>query len=209
MKTQLCFLFVGLFLLGIVCTSCKTDEPSHLIEENSLSDEINNLISSDIFNSLDSLGMPIHAGVNPVNIEGEFLISEAVLTSSNLKDDSVGYVFEGIKILFSGQNNREFKLMTKITQDSSESDWQESFISGSGNNFSVFSEIKTYGNAKKDSAFSAQIYSGTWSSDGLTDLHMAAVMLDNYNNPDGSYIDAGNARLIFDKDGFSEKIDNE
>jgi hypothetical protein len=209
MKTRIYYLFVGIIFLGIVCPSCKTDEPSQLIEENGLSHEINNLISSDIFNILDSLGMPIHAGGNPVNVEGEFLISEAVLTSSNLKDDSVGYEFEGIRILFSSQNSRELKLMTKIIHDSSESDWQQSFISGSGIDFSVFSEIKTYSTAKKDSAVSAQIYSGTWSSDGLTDLHMAVVMLDNYNNPDGSYIDVGNARLIFDKDGFSEKMDNE
>ncbi|SHI88247.1 hypothetical protein SAMN05444280_10799 [Tangfeifania diversioriginum] len=209
MKTQFYFLFVGIFFLGIVCTSCKTDEPSYLIEENGLSYEINNLISSDIFNILDSLGMPIHTGGNPANIEGTFLVSQPVLLSSNLKDDSVGYEFEGIRILFSGKNNEELKLMAKFSQDSSQADWQESFISGNGNDFSVFSKIKTLNSTGKDSAFSAQIYSGTWSSDGLTDLHMAVVMLDNYNNPDGSYIDVGSARLIFDKDGFSKKIDNE
>jgi len=207
MKTQFYFLFVGIFFLEIVCTSCKTDEPSYLIEEKGLSYEINNLISSDIFNILDSLGMPIHTGENPANIEGTFLVSQPVLLSSNLNDDSVGYEFEGIRILFSSQNTEELKLTAKFSQDSSQADWQKSFISGSGNDFTVFSKIKTYGAAKIDSAVSVQIYSGTWSSGGLTDLQMALVMLDNYNNPDGNYIDVGNARLISDKDGFSEKMD--
>jgi hypothetical protein len=207
MKTQLYFLFVGLILLGIFATSCKTDETSQLIEENRLSKAISNFISDDIFNVLDSLGMPVHTGGNPVKVEGTFLVSKAVLLASNFSDDSVGYEFEGIKISFSDQNSKELTLTAEFTQDSSEAECYESYISGEGNDFSVFSKSKTFDSTGKDSAFSAQVYSGTWSSEGINDLYMAVVMLDNHGNPQKSYLDVGNARLVFDKDGLSEKID--
>jgi hypothetical protein len=201
------FMVLCTLVLGIFATSCKTDETSQLMEENGLSKAINNFISDDIFNILDSLGMPVHTGGEPVNVEGAFLVSKAVLLASNFPDDSVGYEFEEIKISFSGQNTKELTLTAEFTQDSSETECYESYISGEGNDFSVFSKSKTFDSTGKDSAFSAQVYSGTWSSEGINDLYMAVVMLDNHGNPQKSYLDVGNARLVFDKDGLSEKID--
>jgi hypothetical protein len=205
--TQLIFTIT--IALGLITSGCKKDETNDLIEANGLSRDINDFISEDIFDILDSLGMPINTGGNPANIEGTYLISPMVLIESNRTFDDIGKTYADKTFTFFDQNNDNLTLTTALTQGGGVGEGLGSFIVGNGNNFSVFVRIKKLNQEHNDSTLTTQIFSGTITSDGITDLYNALVMLDDYGDPNDRYIAIGDARVFYDEDGFSERIEEE
>lgn len=208
MKTYINLLFAILLVL-LLAASCKKDETNDLIEANGLSRDINDFISEEIFDILDSLGMPINTGGNPANIEGTYLVSPMVLTQSNRTFDDIGKTYADKTFTFLEQNNDNLTLTTALTQGGGVGEGLGSFIVGNGNNFSVFVRIKKDNLEHNDSTLTTQIFSGTLTSDGITNLYNALVMLDDYGDPNDRYIAIGDARVFYDEDGFSERIEEE
>ena len=123
--------------------SCKKDKS--LIEENGLTRDINNFVPQDIIDALDSLGMPINKGGNPGSIEGSYFVSPNVLRNTNIEGDVVGKIFLDETLTFSMQNNEDLTITTTATQGSDfEGVGYGSFIVGEGDNFTVFSKLKSY-----------------------------------------------------------------
>ncbi len=210
MKRNTNYILASLLLVGIFITNCKKDETG-LIEENGLSRDINDFISQDILDILDSLGMPINTGGNPANIEGTFLFSRSVLVSSNISSDYPGREFNDITLSFLNQNNEELTLTTEYIEDntSQEGTGYGSFIVGDGDFFSVFAKNKTYDSQYNDSVFSTFVFSGKIESEGIQDLYIALVVLEDYGDPNNHYIDVGSTRVFNDIDGFSERTEEE
>jgi hypothetical protein len=209
MKTRFYYILAALFVVGIIATNCKKDETNDLIEANGLSRDINDFISEEILNILDSLGMPINTGGNPANIEGTYLISPMVLTESNRPFDVIGKTYADKTFTFFDQNNDNLTLTTALTQGGGVGEGLGSFIVGNGNNFSVFVRIKKVNQEHNDSTLTTQIFSGTITSDGIGNIYNALVMLDDYGDPNNHYIAIGDARVFYDEDGFSERVDEE
>jgi hypothetical protein len=207
MKTNIYHILAALILVGIIATNCKKED---LIEENGLSRNINDLISDDILEILDSLGMPIHTGGNPANIEGTFLITPVILMSSNIETDIIGSKFNDLLVAFLGQNNDELTITTEYVEEaaSQEGEGFGSFIVGEGNDFSVFAKNMTYDTFDNDSALTTIIFSGTIGEEGIDDLHIAVVMLNDFGDPNNQYIDIGDSRVFYDEDGISERTED-
>lgn len=205
--TQLIFTIT--IALVLITSGCKEDETHDLIEENGLSQDINDFISEEIFDILDSLGMPINTGGNPANIEGTYLVSPMVLTKSNRSFDDIGKTYADKTFTFLDQNDGNLTLTTALTQGGGVGEGLGSFIVGNGNNFSVFVRIKKVNLEHNDSTLTTQIFSGTLTSDGITNLYNALVMLDDFGDPNDRYIAIGDARVFYDEDGFSERIEEE
>jgi hypothetical protein len=210
MNTKFYYILTALFLVGIFTTSCNKDETNDLIESNGLSRAINDFIPQDILDILDSLGMPINTGGNPANIEGAFLFSKSVLVSSNIESDNPGSQFNDIMLSFLNQNNEELTLTTEYIEDntSQEGAGYGSFIVGDGDFFSVFAKNKTYDSQYNDSVFSTFVFSGKIETEGIEDLHIALVVLDDYGDPNNHYIPVGSTRVFHDEDGFSERTED-
>lgn len=81
-----------------------------------------------------------------------------------------------------------------------------SFIAGSNNSFTVFTESIAVDNEYNDTAKTVIVYSGTLSESGINNFYIAVFMVDNFGNPNGHWIDNGAGRVIKDSDGFSEII---
>jgi len=83
-------------------------------------------------------------------------------------------------------------------------DGSGSFISGSGNNFSIFltitSEISGY------EADTLYVLSGTDDGDGFIDFQLAVFMKDNFGNPGGVFIEDNKGRIFVDGDNFVEQL---
>ncbi|SHI88279.1 hypothetical protein SAMN05444280_107100 [Tangfeifania diversioriginum] len=209
MKTNINHILATLFLVGIIATNCKKDEMNDLIEENGLSRDINDFIPQDILDILDSLDMPINTGGNPANIEGTFLMNPSILMSSNIETDIIGFEFNELLISFFEQNNDELTITTQYVEEdaSQEGEGYGSFLVGEGNDFSVFAKNMTYDTFDNDSALNTIIFTGTIGEEGIEDLHVAVVMLNDFGDPNNQYIEIGDSRVLYDEDAISERTE--
>ena len=144
--------------------------------------------------------IPIYPGVNPPNVEGTYLISPCILVTDNVGFEP-GYKFADEYIQFYGQtsDNRINSRSTQLLGDLSVGEGL--FISGEGNNFSIyFNEYET----KDDGSWfvKATIISGTMSNGTIQNYTYAFIVLDDYDTVD-RYMDAGEYRVICDGDYVS------
>jgi len=173
---------------------------------NGLTADINNLIPQAYIDELVRLGMPINGGVNPPNVNFIFNVTPFVLKSTNIPDDySIGYQFWDKRIQFSQQDNSKLTLKVEFVSSGGQEVTTSigSFIVGSGNNFTVFSKLTAVGSNGKD-VITVQIFSGTVETNSVKNLYNGLLMVDNGGNTDK--IENGQARIIYDSDGTSEKV---
>jgi hypothetical protein len=204
-KRNLLLIGIALLFSSILFISCKKEES--LIEENGLSRSINDIMPQATLDSLEAYGMPIFKGGTPPELEGQYLSSPNVLVSSNIDEDEVGNKFVNTTITLSEQNNKYLSLKIEKTHGDGNGEAYGGFVSGEGNDFSIFTEIKMY--REQDSCLLAQVFSGTIASEAIVDFYESLIMLNNYGNPNGYYIEDGSIRVIYDEDGLSEREGDE
>ena len=165
---------------------------------------IDHVIPPDIRDQMDPY-ITIYDGNNPPNIEGEFIISPSELTYNSVGDYPVGHVFADTYIKFLNQDMHANTLDYREKQSSSSQTGEGAFISGDGNNFSVFFNTDGIGHySEYDINYkTALIISGTKTSDGISNLQYAFVMVDKSDDPKPYIIPVGAFRVIKDGDGFS------
>lgn len=194
-KTLFSFLFV---LVGVLMLTTSCD----LIFGGSgkLTDDVHNIIPSDILEEFKNIGIEIHGGKTPPNIEGTYKISPCVLVKSNFSDNfSPGHKFADKFLTFSKQDNAKLTIVCDYVQSNERGDGIGSFITGKGNKFSVYSEIR--GTLNSEPFKSVFIYSGEIDADGIKNYHEALIVtMENEHT-----IKRGEGRLIKDNDGFSER----
>ncbi len=166
-------------------------------------ERIDNVVPSDIRDQMEPY-INIYDGNNPPNIEGEFVGSPFELVHST-HGFSPGDIFADLYFKFYNQNMHNNTLDYKEKQASSEATGTGAFISGEGNNFSVFfntegvSHFSDYDITDK----TALIISGTIADNGINNLQYAFVMVDKSDDPSHHIIDVGVFRVFRDQDGFS------
>lgn len=173
--------------------------------ENGLTEEINAFIPDSILNILEDLDMPINEGFDPPNIVGKYFVTPSLLKSTNIPNDyDIGYKFADLTIEFYNFNPEELTLTVKQSTSTSEGDGTGSFIVGTGNNFSVFAELRNeFDNGSK--SVLGIVYSGEITENGIRDFHSSLVMLDDFGDVNNELIAIGQARVFLDGDGFSPK----
>ncbi|MCL2627571.1 MAG: hypothetical protein FWD44_02575 [Oscillospiraceae bacterium] len=177
----------------------------------SLTQDIRDLIPSDMLEKIIDLGMPIYAGITPPDMTGTFLSSPHVLLASNYDDmRSPGHKFADSFVTFYEQDNQRLTIGVKTASEGPEGgvvgEGVGGFIVGSEMNFTVF-VVQDVIRLETDDAFTrANLYSGTLTDDGILNLHTITLILDEGPDPSEMQMRNGQARLIHDSDGFSEKI---
>jgi len=168
---------------------------------------VTDLYSQEQLDALVALGLTVHLGDTPPNIEGTFLASPALLQSSSVGGDEslIGAQFADALMTFSNQNNESLTvdlLLDEVSIDS-QSVGEGSFISGSGSNFTVYFVTETeLNNAFADTTVTI---SGSMTLNGIENAQLALFMLDNRGNLTGEFIENNTGRLLIDGDGFSER----
>lgn len=206
-------LAIGLFclLLNSGCTSDYGDMSTYgdIIGDpyggstRDLSEDIINIVPDNILDIIENLDMPINEGKNPPNLEGIFLEEPHTLKSSNQEGDEVGHEYASWKFRLFNQNNAKLSIQLEYKSGSTTGESTQSFISGSGNKFSIFLQVKTY----KDeyTADMVRIISGTMTADGIQNCHIALFMVDNHGDPGDNFLENGKGRVLYDSDGLAEK----
>jgi hypothetical protein len=198
-------LILSLLFSFVVSCSKKSTSSKSKVEDNGLTQEINDFVPDSLLKILDSLGMPIYRGENPPNVEGAYLSTPFKLLASNRSGDAIGSYYADYYVSFSEQNNSNLTISVDYVNGPENGTGIGGFIVGGNNSFSVFSELTVVVFA--DTAYILNLISGTINADGIDDFHLALFMLDNLGNPSGYYINDGEGRVFQDEDGMSEKID--
>jgi hypothetical protein len=202
MKRNLLFIAaIFFFALTFSLSSCKKDDI-----KTGLSEDIQNLVPDSLLQTIKDLGMPVNEGLVPPDIENIYLASPFELVSSNIAGDTPGHVFADFRVKFSDQNNDDLTVKVSYVNGSEEGNSLGSFVSGYGNDFSVF--IKMTSTSLDTEADLLLIISGTKVTEGIKDLYYAIFMLNNYGNVNDYWIDNGKGRVIYDSDGISPIVES-
>lgn len=203
-KKNLFYVLFIVIVASVAMTGCDKDKEKSLIEENGLSRNINDFISEDVLDILDSLEMPIYTGENPPNLEGKYLVSPYVLFSSNLEDDEIGSTYSDLTLSLKEQKNEELTVILNVAQSNSEGTTLGGYIVGDGDRFSAFAKIVMH-SGDQDSCLMTRIFSGVITKEGIKDYYSCLVMLDDFGDPNDVYIENGATRIFNDEDGIAER----
>ncbi|MEO8770381.1 MAG: hypothetical protein ABI402_09865 [Ferruginibacter sp.] len=195
-------LFFAFFLALIVFTapSCKKDHDSG----NGLSSKINNIISQEIIDELESRGMAINKGDQPPSIEGIYLANPYTLTSPYSSEDpwQAGHVIGDYKYKMYDQKGDDVKLDYKNASLSDIGNGVASFISGSSKKFSLFAQLT--GVSSGISYKQVSIISGEITADGIKDFQFAFVLTEKGGDGSNSIlIPVGKPRIWRDDSGIA------
>ena len=148
--------------------------------------------------------MPIYDGDTPPNIEGCYLNSPNRLYYSNLSGDYPGDSYPDRYLRFYNQdminNTVDYESIQLTTREYSVS----SYVTGSGNNFTVFFNILGY---YEDGSTYKQLkaISGTITDDGIANLYYGFYMQETYD-PYDQLVEPGSMRIFKDNDGMSYRV---
>ena len=192
----------GMMMLAMVMAlsmvSCGSDDKDD--NGGQKDTRISSVVPTEYRNKLERY-IEIYDGVNPPNVEGVYLSSPTVLvyTSDNVFEP--GKTFADKYYKFENQNSTNNTIDYQAKQSTAIQTGNGAFISGSGNNFTIF-----FNSTERDGEITtkmALIVSGTKTSEGIRNLKYAFVMLDKYD-PNNKKMDVGTYRVVKDGDGISE-----
>jgi hypothetical protein len=202
MKKNLLFIAaIFFFSITFSLSSCKKDDI-----KTGLSEDIQNLVPDSLLQTIKDLGMHVNEGLTPPDIENIYLGSPFELVSSNIDGDTPGHLFADFRVRFSDQNNDDLTVKVSYTNGSEEGKSLGSFVSGNGNDFSVF--VKMTSTSLDTEADLLLIISGTKVTEGIKDLYYSIFMLNNYGNANDYWIENGKGRVIYDSDGISPIVES-
>lgn len=146
----------------------------------------------------------IYSGNTPPNIENTYFIDPMVTVYCQDEDEGgyeKGKVVSSTYIKFQNQNNTAKTIGYADRSGDQISVGKGAFISGSGNNFTVY--LDTEGTSSGIYTRTALVISGTKTSTGIQGIRYAFVMVEKGDDPDAELMDEGVFRVFEDKDGMS------
>lgn len=172
--------------------------------------EIEDVVPKDLVDKMAEK-ITIHRGSNPPTIEGCYLIDPFETVYCEDEENGgyeVGHIVQSHIIRFKNQDNVNHTLdyEGRSVNGSTSDVGTGAFISGSGNNFSVFFSTEGEVITEKEQTVTtkeALIISGTKASTGIKDLHYAFVMLEKSGDTYDEVMKEGIYRVFKDSDGLS------
>ena len=164
-------------------------------------DRLDDVLPEEIRDKIEEY-IPIYNGANPPNIEGTFVAFPVVAVyCEDGRYDPGDRIGNSLTFYFYNQNMVDNTLDYRSEEGSVASfKGNGVFISGSGNNFTVFFNATGVDHGVK--ATTATIVSGTKTAEGIKDLYYVHTMIEK-DDPSGILMDEGVFRIFKDEDGLS------
>ena len=203
-------LFRLMMILSVLClglVSCSKDKDTD--KEDELSKDIQNFVPDETLEQIIDMGMAINKGVDPPDMEGEYLASPYELIATTVANDySLGTIFSDYYFRLYDQDNDDLTIKLDYYNGGEQGSGLGGFISGDGKEFSVFIEVESEYNGYE--ATSLHVISGTMNTDGsIEDFYFTNYMLDNNGNDGGVWIENDEGRVLIDSDGETPVTDYE
>lgn len=175
-------------------------------------ERIDQVIPEDIREQMEPF-IPIYDGNNPPTIEGVFVIDSPEVvhdTTNNYKKGDTGFTPIYLRFLNQDFMNNTLDYEERDVYNGKvvgESSGPGAFISGEGNNFSVFFSTTGVNHYDKYdiSIKTSLVISGTKTDSGIQDVRYAFVLTDKGPDPDHHVMDKGGFRVFKDSDDFASK----
>ena len=171
--------------------------------EEEVDERIEDVIPSEYRDKVEQF-IPIYDGINPPNVEGSYYMDLDILMGSSLSSDKIGKDFGSQYFKLSNQNSTNNTInMVRVQNGGSE--WAKgegAFISGSGNNFTIYFNSK--GESSGVPFVMAYFISGTKTSDGIKNLNTGFILKEKGNDPQDKVVPVGTYRFFKDGNGMSE-----
>ncbi|MCO6492016.1 MAG: hypothetical protein J5I98_26605 [Phaeodactylibacter sp.] len=193
----------GLLALAVLFFGCEKEEAAPMVDENGLTPDINALISEDNLNALLGLGLAVNGGATPPDLNNEYVISTCVITASSA-GDIPGTRTQDFFIRLYDQADLEITVDYRHGTQVGEA--IGSYIVGEDCAFSVFIEVNEIHTPTSSEARLVLVVSGKLANNGIEDIQVANLMLDNFGNANNLWIPNGTGRLFEDQDNFSEVV---
>jgi hypothetical protein len=192
-------LFGWMMILSVLClglVSCNKDDKE---KDDELSKDIKNFVSDETLNQIIDMGMIINKGVDPPDLEGEYLASPYELIGTTVEDDySLGTVFADYYFRLYDQDDDNLSIKLDYYNGGEQGSGLGGFISGKGDKFSVFVEVNSEYSGYE--ATLLHVISGTMTEDGIKDFYFTNYMLDNNGNEGNVWIEEETGRVLKDSD---------
>jgi len=163
-------------------------------------DEVNGFLSIDFIEMLEHKGLEVNRGLVPPNVEGIYYVDSWANFETGTKYLNYTYRFD--------KQSEDLTIEVESASDQSNAIASAAFISGEGNNFSIYSE----GNHTIDDMGSkiyiktADIYSGTITSDGIVNFKSGFIIIEKENDINNNFLAVGDLRIIHEIDDLAEKV---
>ncbi|MFK7809889.1 MAG: hypothetical protein AB8F74_18940 [Saprospiraceae bacterium] len=194
---------VLILLLSLTVFSCGKEDDSPVVDEDGLTKDINDLLSEENKDALTNLGFIFYGGANPPEIENEILVSPCVISHSTA-GDITGTIVSDLHVKL--YNQKDFEVTVDYKHGTQVGNAVGSYIVGEDQLFSVFIEVDEKHTPTGSEAKLVLCISGQFTEDGIQNIKVANLMLDNYGNTAGLWIPNQTGRLFEDTDRFSEFI---
>ncbi|RIW13351.1 hypothetical protein D0X99_16375 [Algoriphagus lacus] len=194
---------IALFIVSWVFFSCGSGEERPRLDENGLTPEINRLVSQEYLDALVDLGFVINRGGTPPILSGQFRVSPCYIAKSTAGD------IQGIStrdFFLNLYDQKELTITVDFKQQSQEGNDIGSYIVGADDKFSIFVEVSELNTNTGARAKVLYAISGKKTSEGISDIKIANLMLDNFGNPNKIWIPNGTGRVFMDRDNLASPI---
>lgn len=199
MKKANRFVAVALLLFtgAVFIISCKKSETGDNTQPDTFPTPIRSFISQGMVDSLRNAGGTIYSGTTPPLVNGIYYMHPDSCTFDNSPGGFTGTLFADYKFRFFNQDNTAFTLNVdqKNTSSGALSPTPATvYISGSGNNFSVF-VLRTI-TPGGISVEQYNVLSGTLTPTGVQNFQNVLYVRKKGSDPTGSYPAAGTIRVF-------------
>jgi Leucine-rich repeat (LRR) protein len=192
MKKLSYLLMAASLLLLIACPGEFSDPKKSILDK-----QLKSVLSSEMMKTIKEMGMPIHYGTNPPNIEGTYLADDQTLKMSNIRNDTPpGTKFMDEVLTISDQDNDKFTATLKLETESY-SNTYSMVISGKDDKFTLYASTKIYFD-DNTSINGVVLYSGRIEEGEIYDLHNGMFITDE------EYFGMG--EIYYEADGVAERI---
>ena len=152
--------------------------------------------------------MSIYEDNNPPNLEGLFLIKPFEMVYCEDNGYKPGDIVAPMLLNLKNQDNNKGTIDIFTREGFSAGSSYGAYISGSGNNFTIYFNTITDNQSTKGAGIihttEAVIISGTLTSTGISNLTYAMTMVDKDNDPYKELMEVGYYRIASDNDHMSE-----
>ncbi len=203
------FLFLACGLTAGKCTDSEDpteeddddDDDDEASEE--IPDEVDDFFDEEQREALEDVGMVIHTGDDPPDIEGTYFLDaiEIIYDDSDTWLDIVDYTY----VFFDQTNDGEISMNYEAPDANDVAEGVGAFISGSGDCFSIF--LDTEGVANGCEYKLPGIISGCLDDSGITDWQNGFIMGEKSGDNCDLLMPTDHRRIIEETDDLAEEID--
>lgn len=162
--------------------------------------QVNNIITKDLISQFEESGMTIYKGFSPPDITGNYYLNSLTNLATGDKYKAYSYQFFNQK--------KDFSIELKYASNTSDAAGKGAFISGSGNDFSVFCEMEDNINDNGTMVYikTLNVYSGEISESGIIYYQNGFIVVDKTNDIYNDFMNIGESRIVYEADGLVDKV---